>query len=105
MRLILSYELTSFLNCLFFIIRNSFFNEFDGACFFIKLFLPHFKYFHLENCRFDSLVFFFCLSSPNSTPQNKHEMAVTVVGLTPRPGCRQWVGILVTLRSCLPTAR
>lgn len=48
---------------------------------------------------------FFCLSSPNSTPQNKHEMAVTVVGLTPRPGCRQWVGILVTLRSCLPTAR
>lgn len=47
-----------FLNCLFFIIRNSFFNEFDGACFFIKLFLPHFKNFHLENCRFDSLGFF-----------------------------------------------
>lgn len=58
MRLILSYELTSFFNCLFFIIRNSFFNEFDGACFFIKLFLPHFKYFHLENCRFDGLGFF-----------------------------------------------
>lgn len=34
MRLILSYELTSFFNCLFFIIRNSFFNELDGACFF-----------------------------------------------------------------------
>lgn len=47
-----------FLNCLFFIIRNSFFNELDGACFFIKLFLPHFKYFHLENCRFDGLGFF-----------------------------------------------